>query len=124
MKKGLTVLAVVGIILVGFVIFLQNVNLNRLGAQEYYVQINQDGTRIEDKFDNGKKNVYYEYTLKGFDAKGNEKKLIFKAYNTLPLRKDAYLRIYVKGSGVSSYQEVQVDELPETAKHKLESVVK
>lgn len=122
MKKKLTVLAVVGIILVGFVIFLQNVNLNRIGAQEYYVQINQDGTRMEDKLDNGKKYVSYEYALKGFDVKGNEKKLVFTANKQL--RKDAYLRIYVKGSEVSSYQEVQANELPETAKHKLESVVK
>lgn len=122
MKKKLTVLAVILIILVGINIFLKNVNLNRIGAQEYYVQINQDGKRIEDKSDNGKKYVSYEYALKGFNAKGNEKKLIFKANKTL--RKDAYLRIYVKGSEVSSYQEVQANELPEKAKHKLESVVK
>lgn len=122
MKKGIIALAAVLIILVGLVIFLQNVNLNRIGTQQYYVQINQDGTRMEYKSDNGQKYVSYEYALKGFDAKGNEKELTFTANKNL--RKDAYLRIYVKGSGVSSYQEVQVDELPETAKHKLESVVK
>lgn len=67
MKKGLISIAVILIVLVGFVVFIQNVNLNRLGAQQYYVQINQDGKRMEDKTDNGEKYVYYEYNLDGFD---------------------------------------------------------
>ncbi|CAH1191425.1 MULTISPECIES: YxeA family protein [Paenibacillus] len=122
MKKGITAVAVVVIALVGFVVFIQNVNLNRIGAQQYYVQINQDGKRIEDKSDSGQKYVSYEYTQEGFDSKGKEKVLTFTAAKEL--RKDAYLRIYVKGNDVSSYQEVQADELPEQAKQKLEGAVK
>ncbi|KOR89493.1 YxeA family protein [Paenibacillus solani] len=122
MKKGIITLAVVVIVLVGFVVFIQNVNVNRLGAQQYYVQINQDGKRMEDKSDSGEKHVSYEYTLEGFDAKGKEKSLTFTAGKEL--RKDAYLRVYVKGNDVSSYQEVQVSELPEQAKQKLEGAEK
>lgn len=118
MKKGIIAVAIVLIVLVGFVVFIQNVNVNRLGAQQYYVQINQDGKRMEDKSDSGEKYVSYEYTLKGFDSKGEEKSLTFTANKEL--RKDAYLRVYVKGNDVSSYQEVQVSELPEQAKQKLD----
>ncbi|MDR9856853.1 YxeA family protein [Paenibacillus sp. VCA1] len=122
MKKGIIALVVVVIVLVGFVVFIQNVNVNRLGAQQYYVQITQDGKKMEDKSDSGQKYVYYEYTLKGFDSNGKEKDLTFTAGKEL--RKNAYLRIYVKGNEVSSYQEVQASELPEQAKQKLEGAGK
>ncbi|MGG4554772.1 YxeA family protein [Paenibacillus humicus] len=117
MKKGFVAIAVVVIVLVGFVVFIQNVNLNRIGAEQYYVQINQDGKKIEDKSDSGQKYVSYEYTLEGFDSNGKEKSLTFTA--SKELRQDAYLRVYVKGNDVSSYQEVQATELPEQAKQKL-----
>lgn len=117
MKKGFIATAVVLIALVGFVVFIQNVNLNRIGAQQYYVQITQDGKEMEDKSDSGQKYVSYEYTLQGFDSNGKEKSLTFTAGKEL--RKVAYLRIYVKGDGVSSYQEVKASELPELAKQKL-----
>lgn len=122
MKKGLISLTVVVIVLVGFVVFIQNVNLNRIGAQQYYVQINQDGKRIEDKSDSGQKYVSYEYTLKGFDSEGKEKVLNFTAGKEL--RKDAYLCVYVKGNDVSSYQEVQAGELSQQAKQKLDEAGK
>lgn len=122
MKKGIMAVAVVLIVLVGFVVFIQNVNLNRIGAEQYYVQINQDGKRVEEKLDNGEKVVNYEYDMKGFDSNGKEKSLTFTAFKEL--RKEAYLRIYVKGDKVSSYQEVQVGELPEQAKRKLDSAGK
>lgn len=117
MKKGFIAIAVVVIVLVGFVVFIQNVNLNRIGAEQYYVQINQDGKKIEDKSDSGQKYVSYEYTLEGFDSNGKEKVLTFTAGKEL--RQDAYLRVYVKGNDVSSYQEVVATELPEQAKQKL-----
>lgn len=120
MKKGLIAGIAVLVVLVGFVVFIQNVNINRLGAQHYYVQINQDGKRTESG--PGQKYVNYEYVLKGFDSSGKEKELTFNAGKEL--RKDAYLRIYVKGDDVSSYQEVQATELPEAAKQKLEAAGK
>lgn len=79
MKKGIVALAVVLIVLVGFVVFIQNVNLNRIGAEQYYVQINQDGKKIEEKSNSGEKYVSYEYTLEGFDANGKEKRLTFRS---------------------------------------------
>ncbi|WP_339321930.1 YxeA family protein [Paenibacillus sp. FSL W8-0194] len=122
MKKGWIVAIVVLAVLVGFVVFIQNVNINRLGAHQYYVQVNQEGKKVEDKSDSGQKYVSYEYTLEGVDADGKEKSLTFTAFKEL--RKEAYLRIYVKGDEVSSYQEVQAAELPDGAKRKLETAGK
>lgn len=121
MKKGIIAGVVVLVIIIGFVLFIQNVNINRLGAEQYYVQI-QDGKQMEDKTDDGKKYTYYEYTQEGFDKSGKEQTLTFTA--TRELRKDAYLRVYVKDKKVGSYQEVQASELPEKAKQKLEAKVK
>lgn len=117
MKKGIIATAVVLIVMVGFVVFIQNVNLNRIGAEQYYVQITQDGKRMEEKSDSGQKYVSYEYTLEGYDSNGKEKSLTFTAGKEL--RKNAYLRIYVKKDQVSSYQEVSASDLPEQAKQKL-----
>lgn len=116
MKKVMIFGGILVFLLIGFIIFIQNVNINRLGTDPYYVQI-QEGTRMEDKSDDGKKYIYYEYTLEGFDKEGTAKTLTFTANKEL--RKDAYLRVYVKESGVGSYQEVQINELPEPAKAKL-----
>lgn len=79
MKKGFIATAAILIVLVGFVVFIQNVNLNRIGAQQYYVQITHDGKKMEDKSDRGQKYVSYEYTLEGFDSDGKEKSLTFTA---------------------------------------------
>ena len=58
----------------------------------------------------------------GFDKEGNAKTLTFRANKEL--RKQAFLRLYVKEKGVSSYQEVQANEIPEKAKMKLEPLGK
>ncbi|MEC0255544.1 hypothetical protein PAEVO_12190 [Paenibacillus sp. GM2FR] len=121
MKKTMIFGGILVAILIGFVVFIQNVNINRFGTDSYYVQI-QDGTKVEDKADNGEKYIYYEYTLEGFNKEGKAKTLTFTANKEL--RKEAYLRLYVKEKGVSSYQEVQADKLPEQAKVKLETLGK
>lgn len=120
MKRVLLIGSISLIVLViGLLVFIQNVNINRLGTDHYYVQI-QDGKRIDETADDGKKYFYYEYTLEAFDQDGNSKTLTFNANKEL--RKDAYLRLYVKPSGVSSYQEVQESELPKQAKQRLDSL--
>ncbi|MCM3039763.1 YxeA family protein [Paenibacillus motobuensis] len=119
MKKGLIIgTSVILVALIGFIVFIQNVNINRLGADSYYVQIQDSGKKIESKSDNGKIYTDYEYTMKGFNEDGKEKTFTFTAQKDL--RKQAYLRIYLKGDKVSSYQEVQISELPEKAQQKLE----
>ncbi|PCL91679.1 YxeA family protein [Paenibacillus lautus] len=121
MKKTMIFGGVLALLLIGFIIFIQNVNMNRLGTDQYFVQV-QEGTRVEDKSDNGEKYVYYQYNLEGFDKEGAAKTLTFTAHKEL--RKEAYLRVYVKKTGVSSYQEVQASELPGPAKLKLDALGK
>ncbi|GAA0392209.1 YxeA family protein [Paenibacillus motobuensis] len=119
MKKGLLIgSGIILVLLIGFIVFIQNVNINRLGADSYYVQIQDSGKEIEGKSDSGKIFTYYEYTIKGFDEDGKEKTFTFTAQKDL--RKQAYLQVYLKGDEVKSYQEVQANDLPEKAKQKLE----
>ncbi|QDS33957.1 YxeA family protein [Brevibacillus brevis] len=117
-KTTIIVLSVILALIIGAVFLLQNVNFNRLGADEYYVQINKEGQKNEVTLDNGEKFTTYDYTLLGYNENGEEKTLTFMAMKEL--RKDAYLRVFVKEEkGVTSYQEVKLDELPDKAKEKL-----
>ncbi|MBM7585490.1 uncharacterized protein (TIGR01655 family) [Bacillus pakistanensis] len=118
MKKVIISCTAIAAILIGGLVFIQNVNLNRLGADQYYVQIEGQGKKIEDKSDTGQKYVSYEYELPAFDQEGKPKTLTFTANKQL--REKAYLSLFVKdGKGVTSYQEVTKEELPEKAKDKL-----
>jgi uncharacterized protein (TIGR01655 family) len=120
MKKGLLIgSGIILVLLIGFIVFIQNVNINRLGADSYYVQIQDSGKEIEGKTDSGEIYTDYEYTIKGFDEDGKEKTFTFTAQKDL--RKQAYIQVYLKGDKVKSYQEVQANELPEKAKQKLEA---
>ncbi|KMY49701.1 YxeA family protein [Peribacillus loiseleuriae] len=111
MKKSMIVIGIVLVILVVGLIFMQNVNFNRLGANEYYTQINGEGTKIEEKGSGGTIFIRYEYELPAYDKDGNQKTFTFTAGKQL--RENAYLLLFVKdGKGVTSYQEVTSDELP------------
>lgn len=114
MKKiGIFIIAIM-VVLIGFVIFIQNVNINRLGTDEYYVQISNSVNKTEDKTDSGQVYVQYEYQLSAFDKSGNKKEFTFTA--SKELRKDAYLMLFVKDEkGVTSYEEVKKADIPKKA---------
>lgn len=121
MKKVIIVVSAIIVVVAGLLIFLQNVNLNRLGADNYYVQIKGGGEKTESKLGNGEKFVTYEYTLPAFNEAGEEK--VFTFTSSKQLREEAYLNLFVKDDkGVTSYQEVQKDEIPDKAKAKLEGI--
>lgn len=118
MKKKAIIVSVIIALVLGFLIFIRNVNINRLGAEQYYTQINVDGKKMEVRSDSGEKFISYEYTLQGINKDGEEQTLTFTA--SKELRKEAFLGVYVKkGKEVSSYQEVKLDEIPDKAKEKL-----
>lgn len=118
MKKLIISGAAIAAILLGGLLFIQNVNMNRLGADEYYTQIEGQGKKIEGKSDSGQIYVSYEYKLPAFDKDGQEKTLTFTSNKQL--REKAYLDLFVKeGKNVTSYQEVTKEEIPEKAKEKL-----
>lgn len=106
------------VIIVGGLVILQNVNFNRVGAEQYYTQITGEGTMLKDKDDNGKTYVSYEYKLPAFDKDGKAKILTFTAQKQL--RKNAYLTLFEKADkGVTSYQEVKKGDIPKKANEKL-----
>ncbi|WP_429788322.1 YxeA family protein [Bacillus tropicus] len=115
MKKIIVFLS----ILIVFSSMLVGCNLNRIGTEKYYVQINVDGKEEEAKSSDGEimgKN--YTYKLVGYDKEGKEKKLDFFAQKNL--RKDAFLLVYYsEEKGVKSWEEVKKDELPVKVKEKL-----
>lgn len=102
-------------ILVVFASLLVGCDLNRLGKDEYYVQITTDGIN---KADNGEPSKFFKYKLTGFDKDGKEKELEFDAQKNL--RKESFLRVYYADKkGVSAWEEVKKDELPAKVKEKL-----
>nr|WP_276561347.1 YxeA family protein [Bacillus paramycoides] len=115
MKKIILLLS----ILIVFTSMLVGCNLNRIGTEKYYVQINVDGKEEVAKSSDGEimgKN--YTYKLVGFDKEGKEKELEFSAQKNL--RKDASLLVYYsEEKGVKSWEEVKKDELPPKVKEKL-----
>lgn len=117
MKKLIIVVITIGVILFVGLFFLQNVNLNRIGADEYFTQIEGPGKKIEGTLDNGEKYTDYEYELPAYNKDGKEETVTFTAQKQL--REKAYLDVYVKKGIVRSYKEVKIDEIPEKAKEKL-----
>ncbi|OQR54320.1 YxeA family protein [Bacillus sp. CDB3] len=105
-------------ILVVFASLLVGCDLNRMGKDEYYVQIKADGIEKNEKADGGQPIKSFEYKLPAFDKDGKEKELEFTAQKNL--RKDAFLRVYHSDKkGVSAWEEVKKDELPAKVKEKL-----
>ncbi len=106
-------------LLVVFASLLVGCDINRMGKDEYYVQITMGGKEGVSKSMDGKvMGKEYEYTLSGFDKEGKEKELEFMVQKNL--RKEAFLRVYhSEKKGVTAWEEVQEDELPKKAKEKL-----
>ncbi|KZE39333.1 hypothetical protein AV540_03910 [Brevibacillus parabrevis] len=119
MKKSIITWIVIAVILIAAVPLMQKVNLNRLGADVYYTQIQGEGKKLVDKIGNGETLVRYEYELPAYDHDGSQKTFTFTADKQL--REKAYLSLFVKdGKGVTSYQEVAKEELPKKADEKLQ----
>lgn len=112
MKKGMigTIIAVVVIIGLGFTVL--NIDFNRLNKEEFFVQVTQDGVLESTKLDSGEVVKTYHYKLNAVSASGEEKNIEFTANKNL--RKNAYLKLYVKKDSVtvSSYDEVKKEDLP------------
>ncbi|KNF07149.1 hypothetical protein CLPU_23c00320 [Gottschalkia purinilytica] len=115
MKKFFVFLGIVlllGVSLIGCSNPLDSLT-NEIGKDQYYVQITDEGKKLDDKKDSN-----YEYTLPAYDKNGKEKTITFNGLKQL--RKDAYLRLYYSEKrGVTSYKEVKENELPEKVKEKL-----
>lgn len=115
MKKLLITIGIGAALLAAGLFVLRNVNVNQIGADQYYTKIIGQATELEDKGPDGTIYTRYEYELLAHDSDGNKEVLTFTANK--PLREDAYLRLYVKDEkGVTSYEEVSVEDLPKSMK--------
>lgn len=111
MKKLFITLGALIAVLIAALVVLASVDFNRMGKDNVYVQITTDG-EIETYTDN-KGAVYktYWYELSAYTAEGEEQPVKFSAQKDL--RQGAYLMLYMKdGNEVTSYDEVQFEELP------------
>ncbi|EUJ33296.1 hypothetical protein MFLO_04130 [Listeria floridensis FSL S10-1187] len=120
MKKSLIVIITIAVIILGlaFAVGYYFKNYNHIGADNYYVYIDKDGQKETSKDSTGETFVQYKYTLMGYNKNGDSKELAFTAQKNL--RNGAYLKIYYKkDKGVTSYEEVSKNDLPEKASAKL-----
>ncbi|MED4072710.1 YxeA family protein [Priestia endophytica] len=117
MKKTAIILIMFLVVLGGAFLFLQNVNINRLGSDKYYTQIIGEGKKLEEKATSGEVFVRYEYTLRAVKEDGEAKTVTFTSQT--PLRQQAYLELFIKNDkGVTSYEEINEDKVPQKVKEK------
>lgn len=120
MRTLLGIIVALLVIIVGSLAVFRFVDFNQMGAEKYYVQITGDGRVEEHKLDTGEIVKTYWYSLPAYDVNGLEKTFDFSAQKNL--RQDAYLMLFAKDSkGVTSYEEVQLADIPEKAQKQLEN---
>ncbi|MBM7700675.1 YxeA family protein [Kurthia huakuii] len=118
MKKFLLTIAILFVVCLGALYALMTIDFNRMNADHYYVQITEDGEVSESRGPGGQVYKDYNYKLPAYNEQGDERELVFRAQKNL--RHDAYLKMYVKEDGVSSYDEVKFDDIPAKAQAKLQ----
>ena len=103
-----TVIAIVALVAIGFAARLV---IDPSTAQELYTRIDNSAVARDGS--------EYEYTLPAYDAGGSEHETTFKASKML--REDAYLKLDVMPiRGIVNWEEVQIEDVPEPARGKLE----
>ena len=118
MKKFLIVVGVLFALGIVGIFAITKLDFNRMNADNYYLQITEDGIPHDYKLDDGSVMTTYSYQLNATNADGQTIPLEFTAQKNL--RKDAYLKMYVKeGDQVSSYDEVKLEDIPQKAQKQL-----
>ena len=118
MKKFLIVVGVLFALGVVSIFAITKLDFNRMNADNYYLQITEDGIPHEEKLDDGSVMTTYSYQLDATNADGKTIPLEFTAQKNL--RKDAYLKMFVKKDNqVSSYNEVKLEDIPQKAQKQL-----
>lgn len=119
MKRFLIVVGILFALGIVGVFAITKIDFNRINASNYYLQITEDGIPHENKLDDGSVMTSYSYKLDATNEDGKTISLEFTAHKSL--RKDAYLKMYVKKDDqVSSYDEVKLEEIPKKAQKQLE----
>lgn len=109
MKKIVGVVLFLAVMIGGFIALPNEISdrINPLVKEKaVFVQINKSGAPISPGG--------YDYTLTGYTEDGEETVVTF--YASGELRKNAYLKVYAKGSYIETWEEVQPEALPEKVK--------
>lgn len=100
-------------LLIGLVLFVMMFDWNRFGKDNVYVIVDEPSEILEERLETGEIMEQYVYETVSYDENGEELLVEFYAYKQL--RKDAYLKLYLgRNDQVTSYDEVNWDELPTT----------
>lgn len=119
MKKLFILLGALVAFMIAALVVLATVDFNRIGKDNAYVQITMDGEVETFKTGDGAIYETYWYELPAYTAEGEQLTLKFSAQKNL--RHDAYLMLYLKNDDeVSSYDEVQFEDLPAAVQEKLQ----
>lgn len=120
MKKLISVMAMIVVLLVGGVAACSSiVDINRLWKSNLYVQIAEPVSVEETRLDSGEVHERYWYEVPAYDEDGEQSLTSFSAIREL--REGGYLMLYVKrDGGVTSYDEVQWEEIPQKAREQLQ----
>lgn len=115
-KKVMTISIVLIVVLLGAVLFgmskFLTTDYNKKGTDKYYLQIVGEGEAY-DSDPGDTEDVRYRYNLPAYDEEGNEKDMEFTSSE--PLTEGAYLIVYYRSDkGVTTYEEIQKSDLPET----------
>lgn len=111
MKKGFAVVGISFLLVVIAGAILLSVDFNRFGKETVFYKIDTYETINETKLDSGEVMNRYVYTGAAYDEEGTPVEVKFEAAKEL--RVGAFLKLYLKnGNAVTSYDEVQEEELP------------
>jgi conserved hypothetical protein TIGR01655 len=117
MKKILIALLAVLILIFGGSFALVKITY---GGPVYYVQIKEDGKVKNTHFANGETVKRYDYSINGYNSKGEVKVLNFDADHNL--RHEAYLKLtYNKNKGVTKWEEVEKSKIPQKAFNRIKN---
>ncbi|MFZ4453815.1 YxeA family protein [Salibacterium aidingense] len=120
MKKVIIIFLSGFVLFIGAIIALANINFNRIGTDQLYVQTSEPVEIDEHTQDSGEIARTYWYETTAYNENGNEETVEYSSTSELSL--DAYLMLYVRnGNDVTSFNEVSWKDVPEAAKEELES---
>lgn len=111
MKKTTGVIGGIVIVFIVAVILLMNMDFNRLGKENAYVQLNKEPRVEEETLESGEVMKRYWYELSAYNKEG--KAIAVEFSSSRALREDAYLMLYLDDSNeVTSYDEVKESDIP------------
>lgn len=113
MKKIIGYLLAFVLVTVGFI----NVDWNRLGKENVYLQVGAATNVEETTLDSGEIVRRYVYDTEAHTADGETKHVTFSAAKAL--REGAFLMLYMKDDAVTSYDEIEVSDMPKAVQDKM-----